>query len=760
MSGVAPAEIRAEIVVRGQVQGVGFRPFIWREATALGLHGSVQNRSGRVRIEVYGPAHAIDALCERIVQRHPPLARVDEIARTPLAAADGPPPSSFRIETSAGDERTDAHVPVDTAPCSACRAELRARHDRRHRYAFTNCTACGPRYTIIDALPYDRERTSMRSFPLCPACRREYEDPGDRRFHAEPVACPICGPQLSYERDGVTESGDPLDSCVESLRNGEIVAVKGVGGYHLICDARNQLSVVRLRQRKQRPTRPLALLVPEDLGVARGLVHLDAKLEELLRSPRRPIVLARCRADAQLAEAVAPGVGELGLMLPPSPLHALLAEAFGGPLVATSGNRSGEPLVHEVADARADLAGAADAMLHHDRPIVRPIDDALVRPIAGVPRLLRAGRGFAPVERTLPHPVAEATLCVGGHMKGAVALAFDERVVLSPHLGELDNPRAMQHFAHTVDTLCRLYDVQPTRVVHDAHPDYGSTRWARGWLTEDVSRSALEVWHHHAHAASLVGEHPDTVGTWLVFAWDGVGLGPDGTLWGGEALFGRPGAWSRRARFDSLRIVGAGRAGREPWRSAAGMCWGSDHDYPSARGDLSLARKAWERGLGTHETSAAGRLFDGAASLVLGLEEYGHEAQGPMMLEALAREAESSELPAARCAVIPSGESVTIDWRPLVAVLLDATVPAAARALAFHRALAQAIGDVVALVPTAEAIGLSGGVFQNALLTELVHERLDAAGRRVQLHRDVPANDGGIAFGQAIHACTIDSKRD
>ena len=589
--------------LRGHVQGVGFRPFVYRIAVRHGINGYVQNQLGEVEILAVGTNEALAGFEDALIDEAPPLAR-------PLLAEaeeiDLPDTDEFRIISSAVDASAQVFVPPDYFMCDDCRRELEDPCDRRHGYPFINCTQCGPRYTLIEALPYDRPNTSMAQFPLCPECEAEYLDPGDRRFHAEPVACAACGPSLSFEEPGDAQhdaTSDALALAVAAIRAGRIVAVKGVGGYHLICDALNEAAVSRLRERKQRPHKPLAVMFPmagdDGLTVARQFVDVDPIEANVATSPMRPIVLCRRRDNASLAPSIAPGLGEIGVFLPYSPLHQLLLDAVGGPVVATSGNISGEPVLTDNDAAAARLAFVADAFLQHDRPIVRPADDPVYRRIAGAARPLRIGRGCAPLELELPWRQREPLLAVGGHMKGTVALSFDKRVIVSPHIGEMDSPRSLDVFARVAQDLQALYGVTATRIACDAHPGYTTHRWAK--------RQGLRletVWHHEAHASAVAAEF-DGDGDWLLFAWDGVGLGRDGTLWGGEALVGRPGAWQRCASLRPFRLPGGDKAGREPWRSAAALHWECGEQWASAVDLDGLARAAWQRRINSPATSAA-----------------------------------------------------------------------------------------------------------------------------------------------------------
>jgi len=740
--------------VQGRVQGVGFRPFVYRLARRLGLAGWVQNRSGEVVILVQGRPIDLVAFQHALLNEAPPLARPQAGCAEPVSC--DPELTEFYIKASAATAVPDIHVPPDCFTCADCLAELRDPEARRYRYPFINCTQCGPRYTIIRALPYDRPNTTLASFPLCPDCRSEYTNPLDRRFHAQPLACPACGPQLEYWTSGQPErQGEAaLAACVAALRAGQIVAVKGVGGYHLLCDAANEHAVARLRERKRRPDKPLAVMFPQrggdGLDAVRECVELDTSAAALLSDPMRPIVLARKRPDAKLATTLAPHLAELGVFLPYSPLHHLLLDDLGGPLVATSGNLSGEPVITDPEQATARLSSVADAFLHHNRPIQRPADDPVYRIIGGIPRPLRLGRGNAPLELELAKPLREPILALGAHLKVTVALAWDQRVVVSPHIGDLDSPRGMAIFQQVCADLQRLYGVTARRLVCDAHPGYAGARWA-----EHQGLPVLRVFHHHAHAAALAGEQPD-MGRWLVFTWDGVGYGPDGSLWGGETLWGHPGDWRRVASLRRFRLPGGERAGREPWRSAAALCWEAGLHWQEAAIDgLELARHAWARGLNSPASSAAGRVCDAAATLVAGIRHSSFEGQGPMLLEALAGEGdESIDLPMATDA-----EGVLrVDWSPLLPLLRDAALPAARRATIFHNSMAAAIVAQALHLRGQypfDAIGLTGGVFQNRRISERVLHRLAEVDIPVYLPIRLPCNDGGLSYGQAVEAAAL-----
>jgi hydrogenase maturation protein HypF len=703
-------------VLTGRVQGVGFRPFVYRLAREHALSGWVCNRLGDVEILVQGSDAAIRAFRDELLAHAPPLARpeIRQEEWRPRERLDG-----FSIRASSDHHQARIHLPPDYFACADCIAEIGDPAQRRYRYPFTNCTQCGPRYTLITALPYDRAHTALAGFPLCADCAAEYRDPADRRFHAEPLACAACGPGLTFAAPGqadVTGNEAALQAAGAALRAGGVLAIKGVGGYHLVCDAGSDAAVARLRARKQRPHKPLAVMFPargeDGLAALRASVDLDADEIALLQSPARPILLARRRQDCALSTLLAPGLRELGVMLPYSPLHQLLLADHGAPLVMTSGNLSGEPVLTDNAEATQRLAGIADAFLHHDRPIVRPADDSVFRASAGQVRPLRLGRGSAPLELRLAAPVAEPTLAVGAHLKNSIALAWEDRVVISPHIGDMGTRRSLEVFSRLLEDLQRLYRVRARRVVCDAHPDYSSSRWAR-----DCGLPLERVLHHHAHASALAGEFALQSPT-LVFTWDGTGLGEAQRLWGGEAFVGVPGQWRHVASLRPFRLPGGDRAGREPWRSAAALCWETGSVPPFLPPDAELARQAWQRGLQAPASSAAGRLFDAAASLLDITQQASFEAQGPMLLEAMA----SATGAAVPLPLRQAGEVLELDWAPLLPRLLDARRNREQRAADLHHSLAQGIraqAEALAARHDIQQVGLCGGVFQNALLTQL-----------------------------------------
>ncbi|MGI8806551.1 MAG: carbamoyltransferase HypF [Acidimicrobiales bacterium] len=788
---------RRRLRVTGTVQGVGFRPFVYRLAADLGLSGWVGNDSLGVVLEAEGPPPALDELARRLADEPPPLARVATVTWEPA------PPTGeagFSIVDSRAAGSPAVAVPVDVATCADCERELGDPTDRRFGYPFINCTNCGPRYTIIQSIPYDRASTTMAGFVMCADCRREYEDPADRRFHAEPTCCPVCGPQLALLSPGgdvLAKAGDALDATVALLVDGRILAVKGLGGYHLACDAGNADAVAELRRRKARDDKPFALMV--DLSMASTLCHLTPEAEAALASPRRPIVLAPRRDDAPVAAGVAPNLPELGLMLAYTPLHLQLLAGCRRPLVMTSGNLSDEPIAHDDTDALARLGPMVDAILTHDRGIHIRCDDSVVRagtralraesrasrseaearpgatPARGgggpspatapdaVPRpsrvqMVRRSRGYAPEPIGLPSTACRHVLAVGAELKSTVAVAKGDNVVASHHIGDLEHLAAYRSFLQAVDHLCSLTGVTPEVVAHDLHPEYLSTKFAA-----DLDLPAVGVQHHHAHIASCLVEHGRTEPV-LGIAFDGLGLGTDGTAWGGELLVADLDGFRRVGHLRQVTLPGGDRAAREPWRMA--VAWlaatlGPDEAERYGR----RADERWAAVLDLAQrpdvlrTSSAGRLFDAVAAL-LGLRtRITYEAQAAIELEAAAAGQPLDGPGGYEIAVVTDPEGlVLLDPTPLLATVVadrDRGIAPGVISAGFHAGL----GRGVAAAAAAEAAGngldtvaLSGGVFQNARLTEVVVTALEAAGVQVLVHHRLPPNDGGVSVGQAAIA--------
>ena len=738
------------IVVTGRVQGVGFRPFVSRIANEYGLAGWVRNRSGQVEIHVEGNQAALTAFQDALINRAPPLAQSEQ---PKVNAVECTGLIGFVIEHSEAGETADNHIPPDYFVCADCLAEMQEPAERRYRYPFINCTQCGPRYTLIDALPYDRPFTAMADFPLCAACNSEYSNPLDRRYHAQPLACATCGPYLTFRRPDypdITDNEAALTACITGLKQGLIIAVKGVGGYHLLCDASNPAPIAQLRQRKLRPDKPLAVMVPwrgdDGMEQASQLANLQDNEKKLLCSPLRPIVLVSKKSGSILANNIAPDLAEVGLMLPYSPLHHLLADGYDAPLVATSANISGEPVLTENQELEARLSKIADAFLHHNRPIRRPADDSVFRRIAGKVRPIRLGRGITPLERTLPFHLQKPILAIGADLKNTIALGFNNRVVISPHIGDLGSLRSAEVFERVIADLQRLYAVKAEMIVCDAHPGYHSKHWAR-----NQQLPILPVFHHHAHASALAGEH-GVDESMLVFTWDGTGYGEDGSIWGGETLLGSPGAWQRVGSLKPFHLLTGDKAVREPWRVALSLCLEQNVDWPDCPRDTQVLSQIWQRRLNCPRSSSAGRLFDAAAALISIAHHSSYEGHAAMQLEALSdANSDPVRLPLAED---PSALLIS-DWGPLLPLLMDQEISQSERASIFHASLAGLIVDQATFLANKHGIhriGLTGGVFQNRLLTEYALTLLNKLGFEVYLHADIPSGDGGISFGQLMEA--------
>jgi len=751
------------IRVSGIVQGVGFRPFVWRLARDLELCGWVRNDSRGVEITAEGPEQHLQALLERLRREAPPLARVDEVIAHPLQAEGL---EGFRIVDSISARCTTAIGP-DTGVCADCLAELCDPAGRRWRHAFITCTHCGPRYTIARALPYDRSRTSMSCFALCAECAREYGDPADRRFHAEPIACPNCGPKLRL-RDGAGGDipGDPIAGAVQRLNEGAIVAIKGLGGYHLACDARSAAAVATLRARKDREAKPLAVMAANPASLS-GLAWLDHAAAQLLSSPERPIVLApKCSASDERLPGIAPGVGALGLMLPATPLQWLLFhEAAGRPagikwleaaqpllLVMTSANPGGEPLVTGDEEALERLAGIADAFLQHDREIVVRCDDSVVIPRCGrgAPKFVRRARGFIPRVIRLA-ALGPAVLGVGGFLKNTVCVTRGNEAFVSQHIGDLDDAATVGFLEESVRHLLEILEVEPQVVAHDLHPDFPSTHFAAEFAAAR-GIPCIAVQHHHAHVAAVAAEHRCR-GPVLGVALDGVGLGTEGGAWGGELLLVDGARMHRVGHLATLALPGGDRAAREPWRMAAAAL------HRLGRGSEIAARFAsqpaavrleelLDRNVRCPQTSSMGRLFDAAAAL-LGVAEISRfEAEAAMRLEALAAGMPAAATVDAWCI---DGDG-TLDVLPLLGLLADWRGEAAAGAALFHATLAQALTAWIEASAARSGIGtvaLCGGCLLNGILHEQLAEALASAGLRVLSPINLPPNDGAISVGQA-----------
>ena len=744
--------------VEGRVQGVGFRPWVVVEARRLGLSGQIRNSDQGVVVEAQGPTEALAALLNLLWSVPAPAEpRIIRVKHLDLSEGE----VGFEVSPSPEGQAPAPSLPPDLAPCADCIAEMNTPVSRRYRYPFTTCARCGPRATITAALPFDRERTAMAAFPLCDACQAEHDDPQDRRFHAVAMACPSCGPSITFISDNIISSycNTALQYTISTLKAGKILALKGVGGFHLLCDARSEEAVRRLRSRKDRPDRPLAVLF-EDMDQLCAFASPTADETSALQASDAPIVLVLLKPDHLLAPSVTRGLHRVGAMLPCSPLHRLIVADAGGPLVCTSGNRSGQPLARDLKEARAQLSGVADAFLDHDRRVLWPADDSVLRVVQGLPIRHRCGRGQAPLVTPLDQD-GPAVLALGAHMKATVTLAWADQAVTSPHIGDLEDAQTRTRLLETAEEMCRFYNVKPDLIAADHHPDYGSTRLAEA-LCERWRTPLIRVQHHHAHAAAVLAEHGRTEG--LALCWDGVGLGTDGLSWGGELLDVTRTGFEHRAGLRPFPAPGGG-ASRSPARAAISLYQMLQYDSQQqfnikqilARTapelDLRLALAALSPSLRPHQSTAMGRLFDAVAFLSGGRGSCTFEAQAAIELEqdaelGLVDDAGSWPMPVRPA---PTGPA-RIDWEPLLIALLQETetgVPRRILAARFHRSLAAL---AVELAGDAREIALAGGCFQNAVLVRLCEDALTQAGVRPLRAVNHPANDGAISLGQAVVA--------
>ncbi|MCU1491723.1 MAG: carbamoyltransferase HypF [Acidimicrobiaceae bacterium] len=748
--------MRWRIRVSGVVQGVGFRPFVASLATARGLRGFVGNDGAGVFIEIEGAPSCLEEFLDALSQQAPPLARIEQLVVDRSLDLDGS--AEFRIVASRQGTGHDTLVSADARTCSDCLREMSDPGDRRYRYAFTNCTNCGPRYSIVRDIPYDRANTTMATFVMCPRCRGEYDDPLDRRFHAQPLCCPDCGPHLQLlDGDGDPVPGDPVEATAALLGAGRIVAVKGIGGYHLAADANDERAVTLLRSRKHREQRPFAVMA-RDLDQARELCEVGDVEARLLGAPAAPILLLRRHSGAKVARSVAPGRDELGIMLPYSPMHHLLLGAHGRPLVMTSGNLSDEPIAFDDLDASKRLGTIADARLTHDRPIQTRVDDSVVRVSGGYPAPVRRSRGYAPDPLGLPWEFPREVLACGPELKNTFCLGRARHAFLSHHIGDLENFETFSSFTSGIAHLCRLFDIHPEVLAHDLHPEYLSTKYALDQHGVDL----VGVQHHHAHVASCMADN-GVEGPVIGVAFDGLGMGTDGSLWGGEFLVADLCGFERVASLEPVAMPGGALAVRQPWRMAAAYLERAGCDFASL--GVRSRNKSWEdvlagarAGLNAPMTSSMGRLFD-AVSAVLDLQDtVTYEGQAAIELEQVAAPCETGRYEVAVAAGMP--------WRIDAPGLVRAVVDDRARgtevgvvAARFHNSVGRLVLDLCCRIRDERGIGavaLSGGVFQNRRLLEQCIEGLSARGLRVMTHRRVPTNDGGISLGQAAVAGALD----
>jgi hydrogenase maturation protein HypF len=745
---VIEARKRIAVRVEGIVQGVGFRPFVHSLAQRLSLDGSVWNDADGVVVEIEGSAGDIDRFVHALTAEAPPLAVIIgvETSERPLAGTRG-----FSIEASRGGSAKTTPISPDVATCDDCLRELFDPSDRRYLYAFVNCTNCGPRYTIVLDVPYDRPLTTMAGFPMCDDCRREYEDPSDRRFHAQPIACPRCGPKLTlFDGRGMID-GDPIAKTAELLRSGKIVAIKGLGGFHLAADARDESAVAALRARKHREEKPFAVMA-QSIEAARELVAISADEEKLLASIARPIVLLERLGE--VAPSVAPHNRYLGVMLPYTPLHHLLLREIDRPIVLTSGNLSDEPIVYRDGEAEVRLSSIADAYLTHDRPIHIRTDDSVVRVFGGASMPLRRSRGYAPRPIVLKEPLAPVLAC-GAELKSTICAAKGKLAYLSHHLGDLENYESYVSFTEAIEHVRRLFDVVPSVIAHDLHPEYLSTKWA---MATDAPRAAVQ--HHHAHIVSCLADNGEP-GPAIGVAYDGLGYGTDGTLWGGEILVADRRSFERAGHWSVVPMPGGTNAIKEPWRMAAAYL---DRAFGGEPPRLAVAeRSGWDAVLSvarsealSPRTSSMGRLFDAVAAITRVRDVAIYEGQAAIELEQRVDPSERGRYTVGLRDGAPF-ELSSDDVIRAVAEDVTAGVPASIIAARFHHTIAEATALACRVTRDRTGLGLvalSGGVFQNVTLLDRTVARLSADGFRVLVHRQVPANDGGISLGQAVIAAS------
>ncbi|SFO98706.1 carbamoyltransferase HypF [Hydrogenimonas thermophila] len=736
------------ITVTGVVQGVGFRPFVYRVAKNLGLKGSVSNTATGVKIHIEGPKERIDKFLESLEQKPPPLAKVENIIAKELELAGF---ETFEIISSDDKNEKVTSVSPDVTLCEACLNEMRDPSNRRYRYPFINCTDCGPRYTITKTVPYDRPNTSMAKFEMCPDCKKEYEDPMNRRYHAQPISCWNCGPKLSLLNNSgnILECDDPIKESAKRLKNGEIVAVKGLGGFHLMCNACDENSVQLLRERKRRPSKPLAIMV-KGVKEAKILADFSEIEKEWLTSKERPIVLLKKREGSNLAPSVAPNIDRIGVMLPYTPLHELLFDYIDFPLVATSANLSDEPIIRDSKELIEKLGSVVDAVLDHDRDIVNACDDSVMQVAGSQPLWLRVARGIAPLTFSLKKPIERKIVAVGANQKSTIALGFSDRIVLSPHIGDLNTIEAMDYFERTINTFKNFYDFTPDTIVHDKHPGYETTKWAKEQNSKSKDLGILEVQHHYAHALGVMAEYGLYDEQVVAFCWDGTGYGDDGTIWGGEVMLADAKGFERIATISPFKLIGADRAVKEPRRVALSLLFEIFTleeilalSLPTVKAfsssEIKMLYKAWERGINSPKTSSMGRLFDAISSLCGICQRSGFEGESGMLIEAAATVPDAKPY----SFNIEDGE---IKWQNMVCEIVknpdQETV-----ASRFLATLIEIVFVIASKYPDKPLL-FAGGVFQNRTLIEKILARCKKDGRKFYFPSKVSPNDGAVALGQ------------
>jgi hydrogenase maturation protein HypF len=737
-----------KIHLTGAVQGVGFRPFVYNLAKKYRLNGYVINDTHGVIIEIEGDEKDINQFLISLQTEKPPLAHIfsQEIEQLPLKGY-----KDFEIKRSESKGKKEVFILPDISTCNECLKELTDPNNRRYRYPFINCTNCGPRFTIIEKLPYDRPNTTMKKFKMCPDCEREYNDPNDRRFHAQPNACPVCGPHISlYTSDKrlVSEKEEALKNTIDLLRKGKILAIKGIGGFHLVCDATNDKAIDTLRERKKRGEKPFAVMF-KDIQQIKQYTNITDFEEAIILSPEKPIVIVKSKPDTDLSKGVAPYLDRIGVFLPYSPLHYLLLEDFGKPLVMTSANLSDEPIVKDNEEAFEKLSIFTDYILTHNREIKNRVDDSVVRIIDKKISFIRRSRGYAPLPIKLPFKLDKKVLGVGGHQKNTIAIGFDDKAFLSQHIGDLETIDACKNFEEIIYSFFELYDFEPDVVIADLHPRYYSTQWAKEF-SKKKNIPLIQLQHHYTHALSLMAENQIKDEPIFSVCWDGTGYGEDGNLWGGEFLIADYKGYKRVLHFDYFKLIGGEKAVKEPRRVALSILFeifGKDlPDVPTKKAlkekEIQLLYKTWEKGLNSPVSSSVGRLFDAVSSILNIRQILSYEGQSGMIMENFYQLNVED--------FYPFEINKTINWKPVFKALIEDSSDLETKISKFINTLAHIVIESYKIYGKGLKLGLSGGVFQNKPLTEKIIQLAKKENIEVLTHKKVPTNDGGLSLGQLI----------